>query len=162
MDRRIVAWAEISLLFFALYLGVPLAGLTIDRGVSLATLPVPVRLAGLVFLLAGLAGLAWCFSLFAGARGTPNPRFPPTRLVTSGPYAWTRNPIAGSHFLAVLGVALLVGSPGAVLIVFLLGIPANLLIRHEERTLESRFGAEYRAYRESVPRWIPRPPGRQR
>ena len=39
---------------------------------------------------------------------------------------------------------------------------ANLLIRHEERTLELRFGAEYRAYRESVPRWIPRPPRRQR
>ncbi len=162
MDRRIVAWAEISLLFLALYLGVPLAGLTVDRGLSLAPLSIPLRLAGFAFLLVGLAGLAWCFSLFAGARGTPNPRLPPSRLVTSGPYAWTRNPIAGSHFLAVLGVAMIVGSPGAVLIVFLLGIPANLLIRHEERTLESRFGAEYQAYRESVPRWIPRPPRRQR
>ena len=162
MDRRIVAWAEISILFLALYLGVPLAGLTLDRGLSLATLPIPLRLAGFAFLLVGLTGLAWCFSLFARARGTPNPRLPPSRLVTSGPYAWTRNPIAGSHFLAVLGVALVVGSPGALLIVFLLGIPASLLIRHEERTLESRFGAEYRAYRESVPRWIPRPPRRQR
>jgi len=65
-------------------------------------------------------------------------------------------------FLAVLGVTLVIGSPGAVLVVFLLGIPANLLIRHEERTLELRFGAEYRAYRESVPRWIPRRPNRHR
>jgi len=162
MDRRIVAWAEISLVFLALYLGMPLAGLTIDRGLSLAPLAIPIRLAGFAFLLVGLAGLAWCFSLFAGARGTPNPRLPPSRLVTSGPYAWTRNPIAGSHFLAVLGVALIVGSPGAVFIVFLLGIPANLLIRREERTLQSRFGAEYRAYREAVPRWIPRPPRPQR
>src|SRR2546425_6858660 len=162
MDRRIVAWAEISLLFVALYLGVPLAGLSIDRGLGLATLPTFVRLVGFFFLLVGLAGLAWCFSLFAAARGTPNPRLPPIRLVTSGPYAWTRDTIAGSHFLAVLGVALVVGSPGAVLIVFLLGIPANLLIRFEERSLERRFGEEYRAYRESVPRWIPRPPRRQR
>ncbi len=162
MDRRIVAWAEISLVFLALYLGVPLAGLSIDRGLGLATLPTFVLLAGFFFLFVGLAGLAWCFSLFAGARGTPNPRLPPSQLVTSGPYAWTRNPIAGSHFLAVLGVALVVGSPGAILIVFLLGIPANLLVRHEERTLELRFGAEYRAYRESVPRWIPRLPSRHR
>src|SRR5881397_1503245 len=162
MDRRIVAWAEISLVFLALYLGVPLAGLSIDRGLGLATLPTVVRLAGLVFLFVGLTGLAWCFSLFAGARGTPNPRLPPSRLVTSGPYAWTRNPIAGSHFLAVLGVALVVGSPGALLIVFLLGIPANLLIRYEERSLERRFGEEYRAYRGSVPRWIPRRPSRHR
>jgi len=162
MDRRIVAWAEISIVFLALYLGVPLAGLTIDRGLGLPTFPVALRFAGFAFLLVGLGGLAWCFSLFARARGTPNPRLPPSRLVTSGPYAWTRNPIAGSHFLAVLGVALVVGSPGAVLIVFLLGIPANLLIRFEERSLERRFGEEYRAYRESVPRWIPRPPRRQR
>jgi len=162
MDRRIVAWAEISIVFLALYLGVPLAGLTIDRGLGLATLPVPLRFAGLAFLLVGLGGLAWCFSLFARAHGTPNPRLPPSRLVTTGPYAWTRNPIAGSHFLAVLGLALVVGSPGAALLVFLLGIPANLLVRHEERTLELRFGAEYRAYAESVPRWIPRPPRRQR
>ena len=162
MDRRIVAWAEISLLFAALYLGVPLAGLSIDRGLGLQTLPTVVRFAGFFLLLVGLAGLAWCFSLFAGARGTPNPRLPPSRLVASGPYAWTRNPIVGSHFLAVLGVALVVGSAGAVLVVFLLGIPANLLIRHEERTLELRFGAEYRAYRESVPRWIPRRPSRHR
>ena len=162
MDRRIVAWAEISLVFLALYLGVPLAGLTIDRGLGLPAFPVALRLAGFVFLLIGLVGLAWCFSLFAGARGTPNPRLPPSRLVTSGPYAWTRNPIAGSHFLAVLGIALVIGSPGAVLIVFLLGIPANLIVRFEERSLERRFGAEYRAYCESVPRWIPRPTRPQR
>src|SRR2546425_1253540 len=95
MDRRIVAWAEISIVFLALYLGVPLAGLTIDRGLGLATFPVGLRFAGFAFLLVGLGGLAWCFSLFAGARGTPNPRLPPSRLVTSGPYAWTRNPIEG-------------------------------------------------------------------
>jgi len=138
MDRRIVAWAEISLVFLALYLGVPLAGLTIDRGLGFPAFPVALRLAGFAFLFVGFAGLAWCFSLFAGARGTPNPRLPPSRLVTSGPYAWTRNPIAGSHFLAVLGVALVIGSPGAVLIVFLLGIPANLIVRFEERSLERR------------------------
>ncbi len=162
MDRRIVAWAEISLVFLALYLGVPLAGLTIDRGLGLPSFPIALRLAGFAFLFVGFAGLAWCFSLFAGARGTPNPRLPPSRLVTSGPYAWTRNPIAGSHFLAVLGLAVVVGSPGAVLIVFLLGIPANLIVRIEERSLERRFGAQYLSYRESVPRWIPRPPRRQR
>src|SRR2546428_8605291 len=100
MDRRVVAWAEISLVFVALYLGVPLAGLSIDRGLGLPTLPAFVRAAGFAFLLLGLAGLAWCFSLFAGARGTPNPRLPPSRLVTSGPYAWAPDPLSGSPFLA--------------------------------------------------------------
>jgi len=86
---------------------------------------------------------------------------PPDQLVTAGPYAWTRNPIAGSHFLAVLGVALIVGSSAAVAITFLLGIPANLVIRHEEQALASRFGEAYRTYHASVPRWIPRIPKRQ-
>ena len=36
MDRRVVAWAEVSIVFLALYLGVPLAGLTIDRGLGLS------------------------------------------------------------------------------------------------------------------------------
>src|SRR2546426_7876547 len=111
MDRRIVAWAEISIVFLALYLGVPLAGLTIDRGLGLPTVPVALRFAGVPFLLVGSAGLAWCFSLFARARGTPNPRLPPSRLVTSGPYAWTRNPPAGAPFLPVPGGAVGVGSP---------------------------------------------------
>src|SRR5437870_6166925 len=155
MDRRIVAWAEISLVFLALYLGVPLAGLSLDRGLGLPTLPTFVRFAGVVFLGIGLGGLAWCFSLFAGARGTPNPRLPPRRLVTSGPYAWTRNPIAGSHFLAVLGVALVIASPGAVLVVFLLCFPANLFIRLDARSLALRFGPADRAFRLSGPRWLP-------
>src|SRR2546427_3866496 len=99
MDRRVVAWAEVSIVFLALYLGVPLAGLTIDRGLGLPTIPVAVRFAGLPFLLVGLAGLAWCFSLFAGARGTPHPRLPPSPPVTPGPYPRARKPNAGAPLL---------------------------------------------------------------
>jgi protein-S-isoprenylcysteine O-methyltransferase Ste14 len=161
MERRIIAWAGTAALFVALYAGVPLAGLAVDRGVGLEPFPLTVRLAGPILVVVGFAGLGWCFVLFARAHGTPNPILPPERLVTSGPYAWTRNPIAGSHFLAVLGVALAIGSPTAVVITFLLGLPANLIIVREERGLELRFGESYHAYRAAVPRWIPRMPRRQ-
>ena len=162
MDRRIVAWAEISLVFLALYLGVPLAGLTIDRGLGLPTFPLAVRLAGFAFLFVGLAGLAWCFSLFVRrGRGTPNPMLPPQVLVVQGPYAWTRNPIALSHAAALFGLCLLLGSLSAAALVVVLSIPVNFAMRQEERTLEARFGDAYRAYAATVPRWIPRPPRRQ-
>src|SRR2546427_9658087 len=82
MDRRVVAWAEVSIVFLALYLGVPLAGLTIDRGLGLPTVPVALRFAGVPFLLVGSAGLAWGFSPFAPARRAPTPRLPP---VPTGP-----------------------------------------------------------------------------
>src|SRR3989449_3560145 len=161
MDRRIAAWSGTAILFAALYAGVPLAGLAIDRAVGLSLLPVAVRLVGSPLLFVGVAGLLWCFALFARARGTPNPVMPPEQLVTAGPYAWTRNPIAGSHFLAVLGVALIVGSPAAVAITFLLGIPADLVCRLLLEKKKSRFGDAYRTYRAPVPRWIPRIPKRQ-
>ena len=161
MDRRIAAWSGTAILFAALYAGAPLAGLAIDRAVGLSLLPLAVRLVGPALLFAGVLGLIWCFALFARARGTPNPVMPPEQLVTAGPYAWTRNPIAGSHFLAVLGVAIIVGSSAAVAITFLLAIPADLVIRREEHGLESRFGERYRKYSASVPRWIPRIPKRQ-
>src|SRR3989442_14071536 len=118
----------------------PCAGLAIDRAVGLSLLPHEVRLVGPALLFAGVLGLIWCFALFARARGTPNPVMPPEQLVTAGPYAWTRNPIAGSHFLAVLGVALIVGSPPAVAITFLLGIPAHLAFRLGVQGLASAFG----------------------
>ncbi len=161
MDRRIAAWSGSAILFTALYVGVPLAGLAIDRAIGLSPLSLAIRLLGPPLLFVGVIGLVWCFALFAKAGGTPNPVMPPDQLVTAGPYAWTRNPIAGSHFLAVLGVALIVGSSAAVAITFLLGIPANLVIRHEEQALASRFGEAYRTYHASVPRWIPRIPKRQ-
>ena len=54
---------------------------------------------------------------------------PPQRLVTSGPFAWTRNPIVLSHALASLGVAFLVASPSAVLLVLILGVPVQFITR---------------------------------
>src|SRR3989454_6559296 len=146
MDRRIAAWFGTAILFAALYAGVPLAGLAIDRTVGLSLLSLAVRLVGSPLLFVGVAGLLWCFALFAKAGGTPNPVMPPEQLVTAGPYAWTRNPIAGSHFLAVLGVALIVGSPAALAITFLLRIPAALVVRLAEQSLASRFRGAHRTY----------------
>src|SRR5256885_16596077 len=103
MDRRVVAWAEVSIVFLALYLGVPLAGLTIDRGLGLPTIPVAVRFAGLPFLLVGLAGPAWCFSLFAGGRGTPHPPLPPRRFGPTRPLPWARDTRSRALTLAVPG-----------------------------------------------------------
>jgi protein-S-isoprenylcysteine O-methyltransferase Ste14 len=115
-----------------------------------------------MLLVVGLAGLAWCFALFVRVgRGTPNPTLPPAALVTVGPYRWTRNPIALSHAAALFGLSLVLGSVSAAAVVVILAIPVHIAMVHEERTLESRFGDAYRAYKSSVPRWIPRRHRRQ-
>jgi len=161
--NRVVAWAESAVLFVALYVGLPWVGLALDSVLRWPPLPGLLRGAGIVPLVLGAAGVTWCFSLFVRVgQGTPNPIVPPRRLVTTGPFAWTRNPIVLSHALASLGVAFLVESPAALLLVLLLGVPVQLIARIEEKSLETRFGDEYRAYRESVPRWLPRRPRQSR
>lgn len=157
MASRAAAWLESVGLFVALYGGLPLAGLLLDAALGWPPVPAPWRWLGFAPLVLGAAGIAWCFSLFVRVgRGTPNPLVPPQTLVTTGPFAWTRNPIILSHALAAFGEALVVASPAAILLVLLLGIPVQFIVRAEERSLETRHGDAYRKYRATVPRWIPR------
>lgn len=80
-----------------------------------------------------------------------------SRLATSGPYAWTRNPLYfGSSFLA-LGFAIMSRHPVAAI---LLVVPSFIIypqvIDREEEHLERLFGDEFRAYKRLVPRFFPR------
>jgi protein-S-isoprenylcysteine O-methyltransferase Ste14 len=147
-----------AVLFALLYVGLPLGGRMADAALGLPETPAPIRWLGVPLLGVGVVGLGWSLASFARHGGTPNPIAPPTSLVTTGPFAWTRNPIIVSHALGLLGVSLLVGSVAATAIVFVLGLPSQALVRHEERVLEARFGDGYRAYRDTVPRWLPRRP----
>ncbi len=163
MTSRPLAWLESVGLFLALYVGLPAAGLGLDAIVGWPQLPDLLRWVGIVPLVLGGAGIVWCFLLFVRiGEGTPNPWDPPRTLVTSGPFAWTRNPIILSHALATLGLALVIASPATVLLVLLLGIAVQFVVRHEERTLEARYGDAYRRYRHTVPRWVPRRPRQMR
>ena len=79
-------------------------------------------------------------------------------LITSGPFAHTRNPLYLGNALVYLGVVCLAG--GHLLwIVIALGFCAvqySLIVSLEEETLVDLHGIEYELYRRGVPRWIPR------
>lgn len=78
-----------------------------------------------------------------------------TKLVTTGPFAWSRNPAYLAFFLWCLGAALLFATwwPIAILpVVF--AVFHMLVIRPEEAYLAQRFGADYDEYRKSVRRWL--------
>ena len=81
------------------------------------------------------------------------------RLVTYGVFAWVRNPLYVGNFLIWIGFTIISGVywflPVAIVI---FAIEYSLIVRYEEGVLESIFGAEYLAYKQSTPRWIPRPP----
>ncbi|GAA2729999.1 methyltransferase [Actinocorallia aurantiaca] len=87
-------------------------------------------------------------------RGTPLPYDPPIRLVTTGPYAYVRNPMQLGMTLTYLLLALL--DP-----VFLLGAVVavsyglGLAAWHEDAQLRVLHGPEWSRYRSSVRPWLP-------
>lgn len=78
-------------------------------------------------------------------------------LVTSGPYAWVRNPLYVGNLLLWAGLGV-IAWPVAVFTVPMLAVYYATIVRWEERNLRTQLGAPYEAYRARVPRWFPRPP----
>ena len=80
-----------------------------------------------------------------------------SRLTTAGPFALCRNPMYIGSFLMCLGYLLMCHRPWLLVVglaIFLLFHGGAIL--HEEKLLAERFGEEYRAYCDSVPRLLPR------
>jgi protein-S-isoprenylcysteine O-methyltransferase Ste14 len=110
---------------------------------------------GLVVCVAGFALAAWGMLTFHGADTAIIPNRPASRLVASGPYRFTRNPMYIGLTIAYVGGAALVNSLWPlVLLPLVLVLLVLLVIRREEAYLADSFGAEYDAYRARVRRWI--------
>ena len=112
-------------------------------------------IAGGVFIGLGFALIITSIRLFKAAGTNHIPWKTSTKLVFSGFYRLTRNPIYLGFVFIGLGVAFEVNSLWIVLmmiplVVFLDRYP----IRKEEIYLEQKFGDEYRAYKKQVRRWI--------
>ncbi len=111
-------------------------------------------------LVTGLTGgllAAWGAATFARSGTTVSPTSPDrtTRVVRSGPFAFTRNPMYVGVLLVVAAWGIWLRSPW-----LLLALPAmaayltRFQIVPEERILREKFGAEYDAYCARVRRWL--------
>jgi len=122
--------------------------------------PVPAaagQSAGWVLLFAGLALDIWAMASLHRARTTILPHRPAGRLVTDGPFAFTRNPIYLGNTLALLGLGLMLENPWLLAAAVIAAIATDhLAARREEAHLAARFGAEFAAYAQQVPRWVGR------
>ena len=121
----------------------------------------PVRLfggwPGIGALLVGASVVlgGWAVVVMAAARtGIPTWEAA-TALVTTGPFAWSRNPIYLAMMLLLAGLALAWGSLWGVLAAAGLAVLLDRgVIAREEPYLAARFGADYAAYRARVRRWL--------
>lgn len=114
-----------------------------------------IRVAGLVFVVAGIALAASALGIFRKAKTTVVPFETPSTLVTSGPYRFTRNPMYVSLTLIYLGVAGTRNEIWPVVLLPLLLVYINfLVIPVEEKNLRGVFGDAYKEYGAKVGRWL--------
>jgi protein-S-isoprenylcysteine O-methyltransferase Ste14 len=118
----------------------------------------PLRVAGLILLAAGVAVLLHAFWRFVvEGLGTPAPVVPTKRLVVGGLYRYVRNPMYLAVTATIVGQALALGQPILLLYAAAFAVAVVAFVRwYEEPGLRRRFGDEYETYRRAVPAWWPR------
>lgn len=108
-------------------------------------------------LAAGLALMLAAVLSFARAKTTVNPLRPAraSHLVTSGVFAWSRNPIYLGDLLVLVALALWWGQIAGFALLPLSVLYLNRFqIEPEEEALTHLFGEEYRQYQARVRRWL--------
>ena len=118
------------------------------------------QVAGMIMVLGGIFLVGWSIQIqYALGKGTPSPKSATQKLITTGPYAYTRNPMTLGAFFLYLGIAIGMGS-GVVSLLVLVIITALLTFIYQHETLElaERFGSDYQSYQKQTPFLIPRSP----
>lgn len=113
--------------------------------------------AGVILILVGEALRVWGVSYAGSATRTRQAGAP--FLVTNGPFAHFRNPLYVGNILIYVGAIILSGAwlPYlAIIVFFVFLIQYIFIIKHEEEKLVELFANEYKEYRNSVPKFIPR------
>lgn len=137
----VFTWAAMTLVTLALPLEAPFA--------------TPLRLVGGVLAVLGLLLSVKGARIFRHV-GTNIMTFDtPNKLVTSGLYAWSRNPMYLGFAFCALGGAVALGAMSALVIAVLFCITLDRwYVRFEETVMRETFGAEYDAYCRNVRRWL--------
>jgi protein-S-isoprenylcysteine O-methyltransferase Ste14 len=116
----------------------------------------PFQYIAVFIFAAGIAILFYCIMMFAvKGKGTLSPADPTKKLVVSGLYKFSRNPMYIGVMLILIGESTFFGSTSLWIYTAMIFIAFNLfIVLHEEPRLENDFGTEYRQYLRSVRRWL--------
>lgn len=137
------------------FIGALLIGLLVDWLKPMPARPDQWGGLGVIFCAIAVALMVWSVLALKRHRTDVRPWKPTTAIVTSGPYALTRNPIYLSFALLQVGIGLWSDK----LAVLLMAVPAiaatnNWIIAREESYLFRKFGAEYERYLGQARRWM--------
>ena len=137
-------------------LGVAFIGTRFDSLLGLRDFrSVSTAVAGSLLLIIGFLTRVWATFYFYKERMKVISLSPQRTLITSGPYAFSRNPLyLGGNVFVFQGAALLFGSLAAVLITLIHFPFIDPFVRREEKQLERDFGDDWLQYRRRVRRWL--------
>lgn len=140
----------------AIFAGVFVLGLLLNRFAPPVGLASAVRLLGWALVVAGIGALGLPALVTMRRAGTsPNPARPVTAFVANGPYRFTRHPMYLGMAVVYAGAAL---SANVVWVLVLLPVAMALIERgammREEEYMAQKFGESYRAYTRRVRRWM--------
>ena len=112
-------------------------------------------IAGAGLLLASVVLFALALREFTRAKTSLSVTRSTSKLVTTGPFRVSRNPIYLALNLFYTGIAVLGDLPWTLALVVPAGVTLKYaVVQREEAYLEHKFGEDYRRYKASVRRWI--------
>ncbi|MDU4801147.1 MAG: isoprenylcysteine carboxylmethyltransferase family protein [Clostridium butyricum] len=77
------------------------------------------------------------------------------KLLTTGAYAWVRNPIYSAFTIVYTGILCLQNNLILLVLPFIYWVFLSIIVKKEETVLEKIFGQEYLIYKSKVNRCIP-------
>lgn len=119
------------------------------------TLAGPQSWLGIAFIILGVALVFRSIATFRAAGTNVEPFKPSLKLVTDGPYRFSRNPIYIGFLIVHLGIGLTVSLEWGLILLPLVWLGLDrLVVAREEAYLTRQFGAEYEAFLARTRRWV--------
>ena len=87
--------------------------------------------------------------------GGPGTEVPPLRLVITGPYRYTRNPMYLGHLIFMLGLVVMFHSWVALALLVASALWFDRRVRDDEARMRERFGEAFAEYAKRTARWVP-------
>ena len=117
--------------------------------------PLTLTVMGLLLLAVSLMLMGSASHEFKQAVTAVPHKIGASKLVTTGPYRYTRNPMYVSLTLLQIGIGLIMGSAWVLLaLIPVLFIMNRGVIAREEAYMTNQFGQRYLDYKTAVRRWI--------
>jgi protein-S-isoprenylcysteine O-methyltransferase Ste14 len=110
---------------------------------------------GALLFWGGIALMIWAIWTFRAHATSVVPHQMPVTIITTGPFARSRNPIYLGDMMVLSGVILSHGAwPCLILLPIFAAILTRRFIAPEEARLKQNFGTDFEHYIKKTPRWL--------